>query len=555
MNEFMEKSDDSQRLARTSSSSMRPPETRESDDADARGRRDARSETRASSTTREETMKTKTMRFALTENLRRIDALDDALDDEGARETRETTPSSMVSTLSAYFEGKENDGTMPIATDSFAPTPTPRKSTLTPTRRWTARGGGEGGSERRRRTRLALTVIEQWRWFATSARVRAHAEARATTRALAAWRRLAEARRHRALRATIYARLGRRQRAFTAWREEVGEAREERMERARRARARARARKSERAAWYHDYARSTRAAFETWREQCAPEVRAERARMVFYDRYARKTTVKRALDAWRAGSRAQMEARADALVAESFYEAKTCGRAFRTWRSATRRQRDRGRHREWDSDVDDRVARFQSYRAVNATARAFATWADAARASRTRAVESTPVKVRAERTQRALYAWLFDRSKASDYEEEVLDFLDEREALREDVELDAELDAELDELDELEAAVDEYEALREETKALVEEVKRSKTIADARKRSARRRVLRYTAEHLRKRRDALLPLVRRAAGEARWRSRSTGTSSSFGFSAFDEETDEEEDESDEDDPLLYRKFV
>lgn len=493
-------------------------------------------------------MKTKTMRFALTENLRLIDALDDESDDEGERDARETAPSSMVSTSSAYFEEKENDGTMPMPTDSFAPTPTPRKSTPTPTRRSTARGGG---GERRRRTRLALTVIEQWRWFATSARASAHAEARATTRALAAWRRLAEARRHRALRATIYARLGRRQRAFTAWREEVGEARREGIEAARRARAR----ESERAAWYHDYARSTRAAFETWREACAPEARAERARMVFYDRYARKTTVKRALDAWRAGSRAQMEARADALVAESFYEAKTCGRAFRTWRSATRRQHGRGRHREWDSDVDDRVARFQSYRAVNATARAFATWADAARASRTRAVESTPVKVRAERTQRALYAWLFDRSKASDYEEEVLDFLDEREALRDDVELDAELDAELDELDELEAAVDEYEALREETKALVEEVKRSKTIADARKRSARRRVLRYTAEHLRRRRDALLPLVRRAAGEARWRSRSAGTSSSFGFSAFDEETDEEEEESDEDDPLLYRKFV
>ena len=489
-------------------------------------------------------MKTKTMRFALTENLRLNDALDDESDGEGESNARETAPSVMVSTSSAYFEEKENDGTME-RWDSFA-APTPRKSTPTPTRRWTARGG-----ERRRRTRLALTVIEQWRWFATSARASAHAEARATTRALAAWRRLAEARRHRALRATIYARLGRRQRAFTAWREEVGEARREAIERARRARAR----ESERAAWYHDYARSTRAAFETWREQCAPEARAERARMVFYDRYARKTTVKRALDAWRAGSRAQMEARADALVAESFYEAKTCGRAFRTWRSATRRQRDRGRHREWDSDVDDRVARFQSYRAVNATARAFATWADAARASRTRAVESTPVKVRAERTQRALYAWLFDRSKASDYEEEVLDFLDEREALRDDVELDAELDAELDELDELEAAVDEYEALREETKALVEEVKRSKTIADARKRSARRRVLRYTAEHLRRRRDALLPLVRRAAGEALWRSRSAGTSSSFGFSAFDEETDEEEEESDEDDPLLYRKFV
>ena len=153
-------------------------------------------------------------------------------------------------------------------------------------------------------------------------------------------------------------------------------------------------------------------------------------------------------------------------------------------------------------------------------------------------------------------------SQFTGYEEEVLDFLDEREALRDDVELDAELDGELDELDELEAAVDEYEALREETKTLVEEVKRSKTIADARKRSARRRVLRYTAEHLRRRRDALLPLVRRAAGEARWRSRSAGTSSSFGFSAFDEETDEEEEESDEeeeesdeDDPLLYRKFV
>ena len=535
---------------------MRPPEAREGDDANARERRDARSETREASTTREETMKTHTMRFALTENRRRIDARDDEMDDEGARETLDTTPSSMVSTPSAYFEGKENDGTMPMATDSSAPTPTPRKSTPTPTRTSTARGGGGGGkgSERRRRTRLALTVIEQWRWFATSARARAHAEARATTRALAAWRRLAEARRHRALRATIYARLGLRQRAFTAWREEAEGAREERMERARRARAR----ESERAAWYHDYARSTRAAFETWRERCAPEARAERARMVFYDRYARKTTVKRALDAWRAESRAQMEARADALVAESFYEAKTCGRAFRTWWSATRRRRGRGRHREWDSDVDDRVARFQSYRAVNATARAFATWADAARASRTRAVESTPVKVRAERTQRALYAWLFDRSKASDYEEEVLDFLDEREALRDD----AELDAELDELDELEAAVDEYEALREETKTLVEEVKRSKTIADARKRSARRRVLRYTAEHLRRRRDALLPLVRRAAGEARWRSRSAGTSSSFGFSAFDEETDEEEEESDEeeeesdeDDPLLYRKFV
>jgi hypothetical protein len=309
------------------------------------------------------------------------------------------------------------------------------------------------------------------------------------------------------------------------------------MEEARRESERA----EERAAWYREYSRATRAAFATWRAMCAPEVRAERARLVFYDRYARKTMMKRALDAWREGARAQMAARADALVAESFYEAKTCGRAFRAWRSARRCRRRRAW--EADADVEDRVERFQSYRAVSIVSRAFAAWADAARASRTRAVERTPVKVRAGRTQRALYAWLFDRSKASEYEEEVLDFLDEREALRDD-------DDDDDELDELEAAVDEYEALREETKALVEEVQRANAIVDARKRSARRRVLRSTAEHLRRRRDELLPLVRRAAGEANWRSRSAGTSS-FGFSAFDRE----EEDSDEDDPLLYRKFV
>lgn len=381
-------------------------------------------------------------------------------------------------------------------------------------------------------------MIEQWRWFAKSARATARARTSATTRAWRAWRRDADARRHRALRATIYARLGRRQRAFTAWRERAGEARREAMDEARRERDRA----AERAAWYHDYSRTTRAAFAAWRAMCAPEVRAERTRLVFYDRYARKTMMKRALDAWREGARAQMAARADALVAESFYEAKTCGRAFRAWRSA-RRCRRRRRAWEADADVEDRVERFQSYRAVSMVSRAFAAWADAARASRRRTVERTPVKVRAGRTQRALYAWLFDRSKASEYEEEVLDFLDEREALRDD-------DDALGELDELEAAVDEYEALREETKALVEEVSRANAIVDARKRSARRRVLRSTAEHLRRRRDELLPLVRRAAGEANWRSRSAGTSS-FGFSAFDRD----EEDSDEDDPLLYRKFV
>jgi len=531
----------------------RRPRAREDDDDDDDGvstvPRDAsHSSPRARSTREETTMKMK-MRWALTENLRLVDAFDDedaravdecdecAADDRVADDDRARGGgvSTVVASTSAYFKrGKEN-------------APTPRKSTPTPTKTNspilspTTRERGEGRREERARarraTRLALTVIEQWRWFAKSARATSRARTSATTRAWRAWRRNADARRHRALRATIYARLGRRQRAFTAWRERAREARREAMEEARRESERA----AERAAWYREYSRATRAAFATWRAMCAPEVRAERARLVFYDRYARKTMMKRALDAWREGARAQMAARADALVAESFYEAKTCGRAFRAWRSARRCRRRRAW--EADADVEDRVERFQSYRAVSIVSRAFAAWADAARASRTRAVERTPVKVRAGRTQRALYAWLFDRSKASEYEEEVLDFLDEREALRDD-------DDDDDELDELEAAVDEYEALREETKALVEEVQRANAIVDARKRSARRRVLRSTAEHLRRRRDELLPLVRRAAGEANWRSRSAGTSS-FGFSAFDRE----EEDSDEDDPLLYRKFV
>ena len=50
--------------------------------------------------------------------------------------------------------------------------------------------------------------------------------------------------------------------------------------------------------------------------------------MVFYDRYARKTTVKRALDAWRAESRAQMEARADALVANRFTKPRRADARF-----------------------------------------------------------------------------------------------------------------------------------------------------------------------------------------------------------------------------------
>ena len=205
-------------------------------------------------------------------------------------------------------------------------------------------------------------------------------------------------------------------------------------------------------------------------------------------------------------------------------------------------------HRNSDAD-DDKVETFRAFQAVNALSSVFSAWVDQARetSKRARASEATPAKTRAGRTKHALYAWLFDRSKANDYEEEVLDFLETREAAAA-MEQDR-----LDEVEDFEQAVDEYEELREEAKRLIAEAKTLKN-ASSKKAIARRRVLKATAAYLSQRREELLPVIRRAAGAENWRSRSVGTSS-LGFSILDDDDDADDDADDDtDDAFLRRKY-
>ena len=410
--------------------------------------------------------------------------------------------------------------------------------------------------------RLALVAIEQWRWVvrhgkgARSVRARERREVRLMKTAFAAMRARRREGSHRALRAKIYWRLGATQRAFAGWRGEVERARDNatqacvrrcvrkwRETTEARAEAReARARMSEQIAWYHDCVTSMRRALGTWRRACEPEARGARARMEFYDRYARKTLLKRAIDGWRDAARRQMDERTNALIATSFDEVKTLSRAMRAWKIA---HRDSSKS---DAD-DDKVETFRAFQAVNALSSVFSAWVDQARetSKRARASEATPAKTRAGRTKHALYAWLFDRSKANDYEEEVLDFLETREAAAA-MEQDR-----LDEVEDFEQAVDEYEELREEAKRLIAEAKTLKN-ASSKKAIARRRVLKATAAYLSQRREELLPVIRRAAGAENWRSRSVGTSS-LGFSILDDDDDADDDADDDtDDAFLRRKY-
>ena len=413
---------------------------------------------------------------------------------------------------------------------------------------------------RKSSARLALVTIEQWRWVvrhgkgARSTRAREHREVRLMKTAFTAMRARRREGSHRALRAKIYWRLGATQRAFAGWRGEVERARDSVMQaRVRRcvrkwretteARAEARsarARTSEQIAWYHDCVTSMRRAFGTWRRACEPEARGARARMEFYDRYARKTLLKRAIDGWRDAARRQMDERTNALIATSFDEVKTLSRAMRAWKSA------HADSSNGDAD-DDKVETFRAFQAVNALSSVFSAWVDQARetSERARASQATPAKTRAGRTKHALYAWLFDRSKANDYEEEVLDFLETREAA-------AAMEQDKLDLEDFEQAVDEYEELREEAKRLIAEAKTLKN-ASTKKAIARRRVLKATAAYLSQRREELLPVIRRAAGAEKWRSRSVGTSS-LGFSILDDDDAADDAADDADDAFLRRKY-
>jgi hypothetical protein len=238
-----------------------------------------------------------------------------------------------------------------------------------------------------------------------------------------------------------------------------------------------------------------------------------------------------------------MDERTNALIATSFDEVKTLSRAMRAWKSAHSDSSNS------DAD-DDKVETFRAFQAVNALSSVFSAWVDQARetSKRARASEATPAKTRAGRTKHALYAWLFDRSKANDYEEEVLDFLETREAA------DAMEQDKLDlQVEDFEQAVDEYEELREEAKRLIAEAKTLKN-ASTKKAIARRRVLKATAAYLSQRREELLPVIRRAAGAENWRSRSVGTSS-LGFSILDDDDANDDDADDDaDDAFLRRKY-
>ena len=392
---------------------------------------------------------------------------------------------------------------------------------------------------RNRRGRLARVVIEQWRWVVengsgtASTRAREVWARRAARAALEAWRGEARETRRRIRRAGIYARLITTQRTFDAWRVEASmrsrtRAREASVRRCARrwrataaaaARARERADALEYVSRYHDWTRLVTRGFRAWREACAPAAKAVRAKENLCDRYARKTLLKRAMDAWVRVAEDAADARANKLVAVMFHEVKTCVRAIRAWRGAVA---------AGERDREEKAITFQSYRTVNALGSTFAAWVDLTRGARKKSSQVTPAKTRAGRTKNALYGWLFHRKETDGLH----DFLDE-------------LDQTAD--DDLEAAVAEYEELREQARRLANEAKALKSGTSTRD-VARRRVLRSTAMHLRRRREELLPLVRCAASEIGSRPRSVG-SSSFGSSF----TDSEEDD-DRDDFLAGRKF-
>jgi len=413
---------------------------------------------------------------------------------------------------------------------------------------------------RNRRSRLARVVVEQWMWFVERGRGVAAARARAvrerwlTRRATRAWAEAAREARRRWTRAGIYRHLGMKQRAFDAWRvcadDDRARARESRaracLERwravveARREAALERERTLERLSAYHDWTRIVGRALRDWRRACAPEIREARARAEFCDRYARKTLMKRTLVAWREASTALMDERANAIVAASFDEVKTCAKALRAWRCAVK---------DGDREREEKAATFQSYVSVNRLAEAFSAWVDLSREARkTLAQKSTPAKVRAGRTRNALYQWLFNRP--DEREAEIQDFLDELEARTRD---------RVDDEEDVEAAVAEYEELREHARRLLAEAKALQSGTSPRT-VARRRVLRSTAEHLRRRREELLPFVRRAVSGAEARTASV-RSSSFGLSELslaneseDEIEDEIEDESEDESEFLKRKY-
>jgi hypothetical protein len=138
-----------------------------------------------------------------------------------------------------------------------------------------------------------------------------------------------------------------------------------------------------------------------------------------YDRYAQKTLIKRALDAWRMGCERQIVERTNALVASSFDEIRTFSRVMRAWKMYVIDARVK------NEALIEKVVQFKTYAAVNKAAAAFTAWVDVVREARNKP-PATPAKTRAERTKRALYAWLFDRSKANAFERRVLEYLDER---------------------------------------------------------------------------------------------------------------------------------
>lgn len=285
---------------------------------------------------------------------------------------------------------------------------------------------------RGRRGRLARIVVEQWRWFVahergvtTQRRIREAEEARerrVKRNAWNAWKGSARDGRHERLRAGIYWRLGVMQRVFEAWRAEVGADARREAEEARAAKVRAesdRARAATQIACYHDWRRTVSGAFTRWRDEFVPRAREERMETARYERYANKTLTKRALDAWRMGCERQIDERMNALVASSFDEIRTYSRVMRAWKMYVIDARVE------DEELMQKVVQFKTYAAVNKTAAAFTAWVDVVREARNKP-PATPAKTRAERTKRALYAWLFDRSKANAFERRVLEYLDER---------------------------------------------------------------------------------------------------------------------------------
>jgi uncharacterized protein (DUF2225 family) len=409
--------------------------------------------------------------------------------------------------------------------------------------------GSRETKHRRRRARLARIVVEQWRWFVfhrgrgavLEMRARRCREKVLSSRALGAMRDAARAARHARLRAVMYHRLRLAQRVVDVWRQEIGgdarralEARVRRLaghwresaERRRRAALAARALLRDIADLHASMTR-TRTAFMRWRDVHVPYARDKSAREARVARYARKTALKRAFDAWRDASLRLQNERTNMFIAKSFDDIKVLSRAMRAWRLSALS----ARAYEEREEVLNKVVAFRAYRISSAMSTMFAAWLDVTRAKKK--MQGTPAKVRAGRTNHALYAWLFDRTKASADEEEVIDYLDEMSAPS--VAHDAVVF-------ELEDALAEYEALREEAKKTMDEARTldgSTSSADI----ARRRVLEHTAEHLRRRREALLPRVQKAAQASR-------------LASFDNAQDDNDDADadDDDDSFLRRKY-